>query len=289
MAVDGIANLVHNVADQLFGQAQDSNARTKILRSGREGDAPRTEDTFTPSTNKNSAQAAEQDAGIFQVSQVALTEVSANILFGQSAPNTNQNGATGPGTLLTNPDAGTVQTATGNGTPAQSAPSPADAANVQVQLQALNAALPALGLTNAQIQQIDRIASLIHDFNPAAFTNIVNQFEALAQQAAQQNSPITAASAGLAAGTNDNGFQVKEIFIHFVGAQETANNAARGGGGPSSAANNLQITAAGLQIGQVQFTFTTNNGQTLQVQSSLQNANAGDTNQQAPPAQVAAA
>jgi len=288
MAVDGIANLVQNVADQLFGQAQDSNARTKILGTGREGNAVRTEDTFTPSTDKNSAQATEQDAGIFQVSQVALTEVSANILFGQSAPNTNQNGATGAGTLLTTPDAGTVQTAEGNGTPAQPAPSPPDAANVQVQLQALNAALPALGLTNAQIQQIDRIASLIHDFNPAAFTNIVNQFEALAQQTAQQNSAIVAASAGKAAGTNDAGFQVKEIFIHFVGAQETVNNAAPGGS-PGSAANNLQITAAVLQIGQVQFTFTTNNGRTLQLQSSQQNTNAGDTNQQAPPAQVAAA
>jgi hypothetical protein len=288
MAVDGIPNLFQNVADQLFGQTQDRQAKTKILGSGHQGDAARTEDTFTPSTDKNSAQATEQDAGIFQLSQVAQTEVSANILFGQSAPNTSQNGATGPGTSLTTPDAGTVQTATGNRTPAQSAPGPADAANVQVQLQALNAALPALGLTNAQIQQIDRIASLIHDFNPAAFTNIVNQFEALAQQAAQQNSPIAAASAGAAAGASDNGFQVKEIFIHFVGAQETMNNAAHGGG-PGSGANNTQITAEDLQIGQVQFTFTTNNGQTLQVQSSQQNAKAGDATQQAPPARVAAA
>ena len=38
-----------------------------------------------------------------------------------------------------------------------------------------------------EIQEIDRIASQIQDFNPAAYTSLVNQFEALAQQATQQN------------------------------------------------------------------------------------------------------
>ena len=33
-----------------------------------------------------------------------------------------------------------------------------------------------------EIQQIDSIATQIQNFNPATYTNLVNQFEALAQQ-----------------------------------------------------------------------------------------------------------
>ena len=40
----------------------------------------------------------------------------------------------------------------------------------QQQIQALNNALAALGLDPQQIQELDQIASIIKDFNPAAYT-----------------------------------------------------------------------------------------------------------------------
>ncbi len=294
MPVEGIANLVQNVADQLFGQNQEKQAGTIPLGTGRAADPAVSEDTFTPSAQNNSAQTTAQDAGIFQVSQVALTEVTANILFEQLTPNANQNGAPAQAASGTKTNTGTAQTAVTlrNSTPAnaeQGATSTAAAAaNVQVQIQALNAALPALGLSNAEIQQIDRIASLIHDFNPAAYTNLVNQFEALAQQAAQQSAADAAADAsatattGAATSANGGGFQVQEIFIHFTGLQETVNNAATIGGGQGATANSFQITAASLQIEEVQITLANGNGQTAQVRAPQQTTSAGTTNQQAP-------
>ena len=58
---------------------------------------------------------------------------------------------------------------------------------MQEKVQILNASLPALGLSKVEIQEIDNIATQIQNFNPAAYTALVNQFEALAQQATQQN------------------------------------------------------------------------------------------------------
>jgi hypothetical protein len=289
MAVEGIANLVQNVVDQLFGQNQEKQAGTIPLGTGRAADPAVSEDTFTPSAQNNSAQTTAQDAGIFQVSQVALTEVTANILFEQLTPNANQNGAPAQAASGAKTNTGTAQTAVTlrNSTPANAekgaTSTAAAAANVQVQIQALNAALPALGLSNAEIQQIDRIASLIHDFNPAAYTNLVNQFEALAQQAAQQSAADASATAttGAATSANGGGFQVQEIFIHFTGLQETVNNTAANGGGQGSAVNNIQVTAASLQVEQVQFTLASGNGQIIQVQAPRQNTNAGTANQQA--------
>jgi hypothetical protein len=294
MAVEVIGNHVQNLADQLFGQKRETPAGTRILRTGREGNGAATEDTFTPSMQDNSGQATAQDAGLFQVSHVALTEVTANFLFEQTAPKTSQNGAPAPGAPAAASDAGTAQAPAPNtNTPAiaaqQDAATPAAQAATgaaptlteQVQLQTLNAALPALGLSYNEIHEIDRIASLIHDFNPAAYSDLVNQFEALAQQAAQQSAALAAANAGAAAspntpaGTSANGggFQVQDVFIHFTGFQETVNNttASRGGQGPAS--NNIQITASTLQIEQARFTLANGNGQTVQVQTPQQNTN----------------
>ena len=291
MAVEGIANRVQNLADQLFGQKQETQDGTNTLGTGRAGKGAVAEDTFTPSTQNNSAQATAQDAGIFQVSQVALTEVTANILFEQTTPNANQNGAPAQAAPAATSNAGTAQTAaaTNTGTPVKAAQAATGAAaatpNVQDQIQTLNAALPALGLTNAEIQQIDRIASLIRDFNPAAFTNLVNQFEAAALQATQQSAANAAANASTvaspntpaSANANGGGFQVQEILIKFTGLQETVNNAAGNNGGQGSTTNNFQIAGASLQIQQVQFTLTNGNGQAIQVQAPQQDTNAGTT------------
>jgi hypothetical protein len=291
MAVEGIANIIQSVEDPLFGRTQVTQAGTKTLGTGSAGNAAVTEDTFTPSTQNNPAQATAQDAGIFQVSQGALTAVAASILFARTIPNVNQSGAPAQPTPATETDAGNAQTAAPANpntsvnaaqqvaaTPAVPATTGAAAtANVQVQIQALNAALPALGLSNAEIQQIDRIASLIQNFNPAAYINLVNQFEALAQQSAAnaEASAITTATTNAGANANGGGFQVRGIS----GLQETASNAETNGGGQSTPANNIQSKAAGLQIEQSQFTLANGNGQTTQVQAPQQNNVAVSTNQ----------
>jgi len=51
----------------------------------------------------------------------------------------------------------------------------------QVQLFSLNASLVALGLTHDEITVVDRVAQLIKDFNPTAFTDLINQLQAQAQ------------------------------------------------------------------------------------------------------------
>jgi hypothetical protein len=58
------------------------------------------------------------------------------------------------------------------------------------QLQALNNALASLGLNAQQLAQVDRIASLIQDFNPTAFLSLVHQLGVLAQ--ANSNQPAAA-------------------------------------------------------------------------------------------------
>lgn len=49
-------------------------------------------------------------------------------------------------------------------------------------------------MSKVEIQEIDRIAAQIQNFNPAAYTDLINQFEALAQQATQQGSANAAAN-----------------------------------------------------------------------------------------------
>ena len=66
---------------------------------------------------------------------------------------------------------------------------------MQEKVLILNASLPALGLSKVEIQEIDTIATQIQNFNPAAYAALVNQFEALAQQATQQNTANGAANA----------------------------------------------------------------------------------------------
>jgi hypothetical protein len=310
MAVEGIGNLVQNVADRLFEQKQEKRAVTNtfILGKGNTGNGAVAEDRFTPSAQNEFAQATAQDAGIFQVGQGARAEVDANFRFDQATRNADQNAAASEAAAAATANAGSTQADPGANpgapvnpsqqsnvvTPAEAeANGPATTANVQVQIQALNAALPALGLTNAQIQQIDRIASLVHDFNPAAYTNLVNQFEALAQRTAQQSAAY--ASAGTApptiagAGSNSGGYRVRDIFFHLTGVQGATNSAGTNGGGQGSAANNAQTGAATLQIDLVQFTLANSSGQTVQVQAPQKNVTAGTPNQQTTQNQVASA
>jgi hypothetical protein len=210
MAVEGIGNLVQILADQLLEEAPNLQAGGITQAAENVGNAAIAEDTFTPSAQGNAAQATAQDAGIFQVSQGALTAVTASILFAQTNPNAIQVGAQAQAAPATATNAGNEQpvaasnsiapvipgqvfgpTSVGQAPAVQAAPT----TNEQAQIQALNAGLPALGLSKVEIQEIDRLAARIQNFNPATYTDLVNQFEALAQQATQPNAASAAANA----------------------------------------------------------------------------------------------
>jgi hypothetical protein len=204
MAVEGIGYLTQNLADQLAGQPLISTAEANTQGAANAGAAAVAVDTFTPSSQNNSAQATAQDAGIFQLSQEALVGVTASVLFAQASPNTNLDG------VLAQPASATA-TNTGNAQPATPAnsnasvnqgqlfgPAPAGqappvkatpATNVQEEVLVLNAQLPALGLSKVEIQEIDNIATQLQNFNPSAYANLINQFETLAQQATQPGAP----------------------------------------------------------------------------------------------------
>jgi hypothetical protein len=117
---------------------------------------------------------------------------------------------------------------------------------VDGQLRALNAALPVLGLTYAQIQQIDRIATLVHNFNPAAYANLVNQFEAVAQANATPAAPGASSTPPSTAGVAANGsvFQAQEVLINVTepqptpGAGAAKHNAVAGNGHPQTSETN---------------------------------------------------
>jgi hypothetical protein len=210
MAVEGIGNLAQSLADQVRQQALDSPPGAIAPGTGNADNAAATGDTFTPSTPSNPGPATAQDAGIFQVSQGALTAVSANILFAQATLNASQSGASAqaasPATSKArdaqpsaaansnapaNPGQLFSATPSGQAPPVQAVP----ATNVQEQVQALNAALPALGLSKVEIHEIDNLATQKQNFNPAAYTTPVSQFEALAQQAPQQGAANAAENA----------------------------------------------------------------------------------------------
>ncbi len=53
----------------------------------------------------------------------------------------------------------------------------------------MNAELLGLGLTNSDIQTIDRLATVAQNFNPLVYNDLIQQFEA---QAAQQTAPPAA-------------------------------------------------------------------------------------------------
>src|SRR5579864_5544579 len=109
MAVEGIGALAQILTEQLREQTLNSQAGTNPLGPGNADRVAVAEDTFTPSTQNNSAQATAQDAGIFQVSQGVLTAVTANILFDQATPNATPGRFPTPAASSTNQAVGNAQ------------------------------------------------------------------------------------------------------------------------------------------------------------------------------------
>jgi len=167
MAVTGIFNLAENllnVTTAASNPATQSNVNTNNI-------AATIQDEFTASP-----QNIEQAAGLFTVNQFSLFSPAAETLLAPAIATT----LATPTTANTlNADANAAFSATG--------------ANSEARLQTLNSALDGLGLSNANISEIDRIADLTNDFNPEAFSILAHQL--FAQQAIQDTATTTTAPA----------------------------------------------------------------------------------------------
>ena len=205
-----------------------------------------------------------------------------------------------PATQNAAPSAAATANGAAANTAANAATNTTAAADAQTELQSLNATLAALGLTPDEITVIDRVAQLIKDFNPQAYTDIINQLEALAEavapptyaqnsaQAATQNAATatnatqtatqaatataantpqaaaqTAAVAASGAIPTNAGFTIQELAIKFTGVEGNISQTARHGRN----AGGTQFSAFNLQIEEVQITLANGAGQTAQIQA----------------------
>lgn len=229
-------------------------------------------------------------------------------------PPPRENGASSAGNAADRPVAPPAQTGS---TPSDSRVGGTNGTNgttgslaIQQQIQTLNTALASLGLTAQEIQQLDRIASIVNDFNPAAFTALAYQLEQIAAaqaaatttgtangkaQAAAANgtgatNPATNATTVSGAGANPNGFQIQELVIRFSAtqAQAVVANGAAAQGATASSNPSVQAAAFHLQIEEVNLTLTDGNGQAAQVQIPAANGHA-NSNSSAPRVRGAAA
>ena len=164
MAVTGLFNLAENLLDVTTArsnQATQSNVNTSNI-------ATAIQDQFTSSTPN-----IEQAAGLFTVNQFTLFSPAAETLLAPAIAST-----------LATPATANTLNADANA---------ATGASSQERLQTLNTALHGLGLSNANISKIDRIADLTNDFNPEAFSILAHQL--LAQQVPQDAAATTTAPA----------------------------------------------------------------------------------------------
>jgi hypothetical protein len=321
MSLIAIANLAERLLDKSLTQAPQGGAGAKSHRV-QEEDAQRvaSQDQFTPSAVTKERESSAQAAGLFRATQVTFFSAAADFLLAQTAPQTANTVAAAPapptpaplpksaqapisptplvplapGTTrssniqgATTPPVATPNAGAAVLTAVNSALGSKPAASTQSQLQALNSALAALGLAPEEVAQVDRIASLIQDFNPAAFLSLVHQLQAVAQAnspqltAADASKTATAGSnspAAASAANTDNtngaprgGFQLRELVIKFSGVQETLTGGAHGD-------TTLQLSAFNLQVEEVNLTLTSSAGQTVQVQAPQRATDAANPN-----------
>lgn len=258
-----------------------------------------------------SAQSGAADAGIFQVGQVSLFSAAADFLLARTATTqaaepaatalpaaslqaasaeNNGNSANGVSTAL-------AASANANGAANGAASTAATATiadNVQTELASLNAALVTLGLSQAEITVVDRIAQLIKDFNPAAYSDIVNQLQTLAQATAPRtaavNNGAAAATTPPANGVAPNGtngttaqFTLQSVSVQFG----ERNSAQRPGNGRHLGNGPAQFSAFQVQIQAV--TLTLNNAETGASTKIQAPQDAASANIIAAPARAAAA
>jgi hypothetical protein len=207
MGVTGVSNLAELISNQSPGQGQSSpGGALPSQRQGASATGP-AQDSFTPSSQNNSAPVTAQDAGLFQASQFALGAATAELLTTQTAaPQTPHEIAPAQAVRTGTADVAIVQTAstlaqnvqtlaapaapaTAAATPIPAAAPVATTAIAPVELQSMNAELLGLGLNNSDIQVIDRLATVAKNFNPLVYNDLIQQFE---EQAAQQSAPAAA-------------------------------------------------------------------------------------------------
>jgi hypothetical protein len=173
---------------------------------------------------------------------------------------------------------------TGTEALATAAPAPPNPVSSQSQLQALNNTLAALGLDPTQLAVVDRIALLLQDFSPLAFTSLVNQLTALAQTTVPQASAAGGANpTGANANPNPNpatstttpagstattpaagAFQLQSLEIKFTGVQATLSATPANGDQGNAVA---QLFAFDLQVQEVNLTLANGNGQIVSLQA----------------------
>jgi hypothetical protein len=195
------------------------------------------ESRYRPSSASENPDGSSEAGGTYQISQFQVFSASATLLLAQTGsptqtPTATVSGATGTqdtaNPVATNPATGnsttaTTSAATASGGASQAAASPAattttaapetvtpastgstaqsasgTSASAASPLQGLNSVLQALGLSQQDIQAFDQVASLIQSLSPAAYADLVNVFQTLAQQIAQASQSAPSASSNTA-------------------------------------------------------------------------------------------
>jgi len=300
MSLTAIVNLAERILNNSSKGSGDSNVSSKRSKPVATVNAESNSgDQFTPSV------ANEVDAGLFQVTQISLLSAAAEFFLSRtnspqgnspvvpaeaplgaratpaiSLPTTSaaQNSPQALASTANTVHAGSstpsvAPTATASAplaTPLASSTISAVGSSLS-QLQSLNNALSALGLDPAELAQVDRIANLIQDFSPLAFTSLVYQIEALANANTSQSVAAASSSsnAGIAAATGNTpgvkatgSFQVSELAIKFSGVQESI---APVGANAQSGSPSIQFSAFNLQVQEINLTLTNQAGQSVQV------------------------
>jgi hypothetical protein len=198
MSVTALTGLAELTSSQSLGQNSDTSVTPQPVQPEAALTSALPTDSFTPSTQNGSTQATAQDAGLFEVSQLALSSATATVLSAQTvSPQATQNTAsvrpvqTGANDTATVVVAATTAGVQNPAPPPIPAATPANGGSLG-EPQALNSTLLGLGLSNSDVQYIDHIASSINNFDPAIYNNLVQQFQLqLAQQSA---TPVVAST-----------------------------------------------------------------------------------------------
>ena len=201
MSVTSVVNLTDGLLGQPATQeTHDLLASTTASSSTSLSALP--QDEFVPSSLADSADSTAQAAGLFSAPNTSALPSSGTSLLATptvdaTQSNTEAADATSSASGSNAQASATSQIASPSAAPDSATSTSSSSSSVapgsiaqQTQLNTLNNALAALGLSAADIQQIDRVASLINDFNPTAFTSLAYQLEAQAQNSAAQNSAV---------------------------------------------------------------------------------------------------
>jgi hypothetical protein len=222
----------------------------------------------TPNDSAASPAAQHQNAPVAQVPTAALPVINAAPLDAHVDNNKAQ------ATSLNSTNQIPAPAPTEEVQATQSVPQAAATAaqpNPQSQLQSLNNSLASLGLNAADISIIDRIASLIQDFNPTAFSSLAYQLEGMAKANASTNTAAAAPST-LSTQANANNFQIQELVVRFSAVDETLQT-----GNPPTGGTSVNFSAFNLQVEGVNLTFTNGTGKRLQVQAPQNSANSTES------------